>query len=185
MKTFQRSLSKLHFRWTSSLRRKSFERLPDQMRRISVLEKNGVTVFIREDFLKSLLDKLGRYPLTKETPDKLRVLERYCSELNLNAYLLSIAIDTGLRIAERRTRRIAMAPGRYLGWFARTFFTFKTQERVIEPLIADYQHEVFEAIVKGDAFRERFLPVLYGFKFLWIAIGKGVEIIIRLLQLLR
>ena len=52
---------------------------------------------------------------------------------------------------------------------------------MIEPLIADYQHEVFDAIVKGNLFRERYLTVAYSFKFSQVTIGKGVGAIMRFL----
>jgi hypothetical protein len=74
-----------------------------------------------------------------------------------------------------------MPPGRWIGWFARTFLTLKTQTRVVEPLIADYRYEVYEATIKGERFRERYLVVLYGFKFMQVTFGAWVTALIRFL----
>jgi hypothetical protein len=111
----------------------------------------------------------------------LRAMERLHSENVRDTLWLTFEVGRALRIIEKQRRRLSMPPGRYIGWFGRTFFTLKTQTRVIEPLIADYRHEVYAAIEKGQIYRERYLAIVYGVKFLQVTLWKGFAAVIRLI----
>jgi len=108
-------------------------------------------------------------------------LQRHVRSLALAMVHVGWETERALRIIGRQKRRIAMPPGRWIGWFARTFLTLKTQTGVVEPLMADYRYEVYEAIIGGQRFGERYLTVLYGLKFMQVTFGAWATALIRLL----
>lgn len=89
-------------------------------------------------------------------------------------------LEKAAMMQAREQYRLTHPPGRYMGWFAITFFTTKTREMVIEPLIDDYRREVADAIQSGGIIRERYLDLLYGVQFVKVAFGKWILAFLRL-----
>jgi hypothetical protein len=79
-------------------------------------------------------------------------------------------------------RRIVRPPGRWMRQITRTVYSKKSNERVFDPLISDYQIEYFDAIKEGaDRTRCFFLVVRHSFAFVCAALN---QIGSQLLQIL-
>ena len=167
------------FRWVQS-------RLEVQSKRLSIFglatftpTTRGVKLFERLRDPSWRQNRLNE--LLAEESSQLRAFERYQSETLRDAMWISYEIERALQILERQQRLAAIPPGGFIGWLGRTFFTLKTQTRVIEPLIADYQYEINTAIAKGQLTRARFIMVAYALRFIEVTIGKWLVAIARLI----
>ncbi len=110
-----------------------------------------------------------------------RGLQRWGDEIFSDVIYLWVEAEKAVWGIDRLRRRQANPPGHYMGWFANTFFTARTREFVIEPLIADYRREVETAIRNEQFVRERYLDLLYGYQFIKVSFGKAIWTVARLL----
>ncbi len=94
-------------------------------------------------------------PLRKLTALEMNAQKPPPPDAHLRVALQEIECDflvrNGLVIEVRATKRarIEMPPGLQMNALANMLFSKKTAQCVFEPIVADYQHEMFEAIKAG------------------------------------
>jgi hypothetical protein len=79
--------------------------------------------------------------------------------------------------------KIERPPGTFILHVANFLCTKKTRERVVEPLVSDFQMEIFEALHAGRIWKARWMHIHFIISFIMSIVGDGVlQLICRIIS---